>query len=581
MGLRIIRPITHLMPAWLPSLRSEFALGTLLGFVILAALMPVMLVGGYGIYRFAETERASEMRRVSSLAASLSRSLDRELRGFLDTVEILAGQPRLHEGDIAAFESIAREAAAKSDGHFILIDRSLNQIVNTRTAPGAPLPKTGNPEGVRAVFDAGRGMIGNLRHGVVANRLVFTVFTPVKVNSEVRYVLAYAPRADAVIDIVQQAFLPEGWFAAVIDGEGRILARSARQEEFFGQVVGDEFRSRLVGSQDLLETVDLEGRRSITAHHGTELNQWRAVVWVPDEVLSTPVNRAFYLMLFMAGLALVLSLSAAFFAGRMIQDPAQRVVKAARALGEGRSVNVAPTLMHEANIIVGALDEASRTIAARENALRENEQKMRFVMRELSHRSKNLLAIVQAMARQTARTARDYNEFQERFGDRISSLARSLDLLVHHDWNGIGVGDLVSTQLAPFVDSDRRRLSVSGPAVMLQPEAAQTIGMALHELATNASKYGALSIPSGRVQVTWQLKESAGADGEPRFHMRWQEVGGPAVQPPTRAGFGHNVVERMVAASLDGQAQLQWNADGVVWSLDMPSTWLAEVPRKA
>ena len=93
LGLQIIRPTASFMPARLPSLRREYALGTLLGFVILAALMPLILVGGLGIYRFAETERVSEMKRVSSLAASLSQALDRELRGFLDAVEILAGQP--------------------------------------------------------------------------------------------------------------------------------------------------------------------------------------------------------------------------------------------------------------------------------------------------------------------------------------------------------------------------------------------------------------------------------------------------------------------------------------------------------
>jgi two-component sensor histidine kinase len=567
------------MPAWLPSLRREYALGTLLGIVILAALMPLILVGGLGIYRFAETERVSEMKRVSSLAASLSQALDRELRGFLDAAEILAGQPHLQTGNMAAFEAVAREAAAKANGHFVLIDQSLNQIVNTRTAPGAPLPKTGNPEGVGEVFKTGRAAIGDLGRGAVANQLLFGVLVPITVNSQVRYVLAYAPRSDAIIDIVKQSFLPEGWFAAVLDREGRILARSSRHQEFFGQLAADEFISRLAGPEDLIETTDLEGRRSVTAHHRSELSQWRAIVWVPDAVLSTPVNKVFYLTLFMAGLALALSLSAAVLAGRMIQHPARSVVKAAKTLGEGRPVDVAPTLMREANIVVDALAEASRTIAAREDALRESEQRTRFVMRELAHRSKNLLAIVQAMARQTARTAGDYKEFQERFGDRITSLARSQDLLVHHNWNGIGVADLVSTQLAPFIGADRSRLSVAGPAVILQPEAAQTIGMALHELATNASKYGALSIPSGRVHVDWELRTPA--DGDARFQMRWRELGGPVVEKPTRAGFGHSVVERMVAASLDGQAQLQWKPGGVVWNLDVPSTWLAGAPQNA
>ncbi len=569
----MIRPSTSRLRSWLPSPPQELSLGTLLGVVVMAALMPLILVGGFGIYRFAVTERASEMSRVASTAASLSRALDRELHGFLDSAEILAGQPPLQEGDLAEFERLAKEAAEKSNGDFVLVDRSFQQLVNTRLESGATLPKTGNPDGVRQVFETKRATIGDLGYGAVAHQLLFGVRVPVTVRGEVRYVLAYAPRSDAIVDILKQTYLPDGWFAAVLGRDGLILARSSRHEEFFGRSASDAFVSKIHGASGLVESTDLEGRSSVTAHHQSELSQWRAVVWAPEAVLSAPLNRALSLTLVMSGLALAMSLAAALLAGRMIAQPSRRVVKAARALGEGRPVQVAPTLMHEANIVFGALADASKTIAAREAALRNSEQKTRFVMRELSHRSKNLLAIVQAMARQTARATSDYKEFQERFADRISSLARSHDLLVHHDWNGIAISELIKTQLAPFIDADGNRLSVEGPSLVLKPEAAQTIGMALHELATNASKYGALSAPAGRVEVKWRRETDA--EGAPRLEVHWREIGGPPVEKPARAGFGHNVVEGMVAASLNGKAQLSWNREGVVWSLDVPADCLA------
>lgn len=199
---------------------------------------------------------------------------------------------------------------------------------------------------------------------------------------------------------------------------------------------------------------------------------------------------------------------------------------------------------------------------------KRREEHTRFIMRELSHRSKNLLAIIQAMARQTVRTSRDLTDFQERFTARVRGLSQSHDLLVKRDWRGVPVSELVRTHLLPFVDRSEQGLIISGPSLSLKPEAAQNIGLALHELATNASKHGALSSPSGRIEVRWELAES---EGERRFRMVWQETGGPEVETPSQRGFGHTVVEAMVGRALEGEAHIDWQKDGLVWKLDIPA----------
>ncbi len=541
--------------------------------------MPMVVLGAFGMYRFASIERASDLDRVSGVAAMLARGVDRELLSYIDTAEILAGMRYLQRGEFDTFDQVARDTAAKTGGQFILIDRSYQQIVNTRVPPGSSLPKTGNITGVRQVFEGGRSIVGDLGVGALSQLLVFSVLVPVQIDGDIKYVLAYVPRPNAILEVVQQTYRPEGWFAAVLDGEGKVLARSSRQDEFFGKSSSPEFRALIAGPNGVVESKDLENRASVTGYYRSERSAWRAVVWVPESLLADPANQAFNLMLAMAVLSLSLSVAASLLAGRMIQQPARRVIKAARALGDGQPVVVAPTLMREANFVVNALAEASRMIATRESALRDSEQQTRFVMRELSHRSKNLLAIVQAMARQTARAASDYEEFQERFASRIASLARSHDLLVNQNWKGIAISDLVATQLAPFVDVAGARLTVEGPALVLEPDAAQTIGMALHELATNASKYGAFSVPAGRVHVEWGLR-GEGADQQ-RLTMHWQEAGGPQVVPPTRNGFGHTVVEHMAANSLGGTARLMWDPAGVAWCLDVPATCLADLKMPA
>jgi PAS domain S-box-containing protein len=195
----------------------------------------------------------------------------------------------------------------------------------------------------------------------------------------------------------------------------------------------------------------------------------------------------------------------------------------------------------------------------------QQEEHINFLLREVSHRSKNLLAVIQAMATQTGRTSPDYAAFQSRFSQRLQGMAASQDLLVNQDWRGVDVGALVRAQVRPFADEHAGRLELAGPNVLLKPEAAQSLGLALHELATNATKYGALSVPQGKVDVSWQTTQS---DAASRFRLTWQETGGPQVVMPTRKGFGHIVFDRMIKQSLNASIDLQYPQAGLVWSLE-------------
>src|SRR5262249_58703850 len=131
---------------------------------------------------------------------------------------------------------------------------------------------------------------------------------------------------------------------------------------------------------------------------------------------------------------------------------------------------------------------------------KEGEAHLRLLMRELTHRSKNLLAVIQAMARQTARYSESIDGFLERFGARLQALARSHDLLVQEEWHGVALAELVKSQLT-YLDRTGAQIVAEGPAVMLRPEAAQSLGLALHELAMNALRYGALSTPAGKNSI--------------------------------------------------------------------------------
>jgi PAS domain S-box-containing protein len=202
---------------------------------------------------------------------------------------------------------------------------------------------------------------------------------------------------------------------------------------------------------------------------------------------------------------------------------------------------------------------------------RNAEERERFLMREVNHRAKNILSLVQAVARQLATTSG--SDFLERFEERLQALAEHQNLLTQNVGQGVALDDLVRAQLAHFKGLLDDRIRINGPPVILTGNAAQLIGMALHELATNAGKYGALSSDTGRIGITWQLDPA-----EARFTMRWIETGGPTVKPPQHRGFGSTVIERMIRVSFNAQVILDFQVTGLIWQFTCPAVKVLEQP---
>ncbi len=216
-------------------------------------------------------------------------------------------------------------------------------------------------------------------------------------------------------------------------------------------------------------------------------------------------------------------------------------------------------LRNEAGNVVG-LTCAAINITER----KEGEAHLRLLMRELTHRSKNLLAVIQAMARQTARHAGSTEGFLEQFAARLQALAASHDLLVSESWYGVSLRELIQSQLAATIAGGGGQVEFDGPPVALKPEAAQNLGLALHELAVNATAFGSLSLPAGRVSIVWTLQDQALA-------MEWRERGGPTVKIRRKKGFGSMVIERNLTRSLDAKVELTFEPDGLRCHILIPA----------
>jgi PAS domain S-box-containing protein len=220
-------------------------------------------------------------------------------------------------------------------------------------------------------------------------------------------------------------------------------------------------------------------------------------------------------------------------------------------------------LRNEAGDIIG-LTCASIDVTER----KESEAHLRLLLRELTHRSKNLLAVIQGMARQTARHAGSIEAFLNQFSARLQALASSHDLLVRENWYGASLDEIIRSQLADNIAKSEEQVEIEGPAIALKPEAAQNLGLALHELAVNAEMFGALSVPSGRVSIIWNHRP------EGALELDWREQRGPEVKPPGKSGFGSMVIERNLSRALGAEVSLVFDPSGLHCHIVIPADQL-------
>lgn len=541
---------------------------------VAAILLPVLVLASALAVSIAHNAKETEVRRIAAVADALRNATDQMLASQLRTGWAVASAQSLQIGDLASFYQTAQRAAEYAGGHFILIDSSGQQLINTRLPDGSDLPQTANPAAAEEVRRTGEAAVGNIGIGAVAKEPLYAVRIPVRIGAEIRYVLSYVPEISASVRLFDQLYLPDGWFAAIMDGNGTIVARSQRHEDFVGRPIDDRHRAIMRDLPDYAESLDKEGRRVAVSARQSEMGSWGVVVGVPLTTLQAPV-RAVLVQSGLLGIsALLLSILAAYFGGRLLQRPSKELARAATKMGHGEEVQTGQFLLREANQIAAAMTEAQHQITERERALVKSEAHVKLAMREMSHRALNLLSVIQAVSKQTASSSSCMEEYSLRFGARLAGLAQSHRLLTDADWTEVSLGELAERQLDSFGNGTYHRISLSGDPIMLNPSAVQILGMAFHELGTNAIKHGALSESDGRIIVTWKIQ--AGGQN-PTLDLRWEELSARVTNVQERSGFGSFLLSEAIAMQLNGTSATEWTEGKMTWHLQVPIASLQPV----
>lgn len=206
-----------------------------------------------------------------------------------------------------------------------------------------------------------------------------------------------------------------------------------------------------------------------------------------------------------------------------------------------------------------------------DNSARERADRSELFVKELTHRARNMFAIISAISRQIAKYSTSIAEFQVALDSRLNALSTSYQVFEKENWQAAPIRDLVRSQISFLVKQDTPQIDLSGPKIRLQPTPAEYLGLAIHELATNAVKHGALSVPTGAVNIRWAVDEQAKT-----FEFHWLEHDGPPVTPSERQGFGSAILKSIVPAACSGTASLAVTPTGMSWKLNAPLAMLAQ-----
>ena len=548
----------------------HFRLQTVLLGLGLALLLPALSLGAVASWSAVAAYRQAFEARLQDTARALALAADREIGLHLASVTTLAASVALDDPgqDLERFEREARRAAVGLGTSIILMDAgSLRQIINTALPEGAPAGAVSAAD-FRAVTETGRPFVSDLVLGAVARTPVVGVAVPVERGGAIRFVLAARLELPRLGTLLASQGSLGGAFDVLVDGTGKVVARSRNQDRYLGLPAPAWFMEGIEGrTHGFLRGVALEGQEVATGFARLDTAQgWAIGTAQPWDTYIAAWQRPLLLLALGGGLIVGLGAAFAIWLSRRLLRPVTGLVGDAQALATDAG-EALPQPMAEASRVTEfeelrlGIAAANAALRARATAKRTADERQMLLAREVDHRAKNALAIALSVVRLTPSDVPP-ERYAASVEGRIAAMARAHSLLAQEAWSGAALRLVAEDELAPHTG----RVALTGPPVFLAAEVVQPMAMVLHELATNAAKHGALSAPEGRVCLSWELGAEDG-----RLRLTWAEEGGPLLDgPPTKRRFGTRLITQLTERQLRGEAAFDWVGGGLRFILTLP-----------
>lgn len=550
-------------PAAAPVVPRAYSARTHLAAFGLCLALPLLAALAGFVFSSIQQERLLTERRLIQVLNDLTDNLERDLDRHLTLLNTLATSSFLQEQNWSAFHAQAKNAL-RGRSYLVLSDMTGQQVLNTYVAYGAQPLMTGDPETLRRIAETRQPVFSNLFTSKVVHRPVLNVSVPVFRGADPAYIMSLGLLPEDLSKILSGLHLDADWVTTVWDAHGAVIARSRGLDRFLGVIVPADLRGQNE-SRAAFRANNLDGEPVLRAVAVSKLSGWGVAVNVSakavDRQLFSAVGWLAATMLLTVLAAVVLALSMS----RVLTGALADTAAAASALGRNERPHARPSRVTELNDVNRALEGAHRDIAHDRAALAESDAQKTTIMRELNHRMKNTLTLVQSIAELTIASFAP-REVTGAFYARLKALAVSGDVLAKGNWDDADLRQIVENAVAPH--HNPAVIDVVGPEIRIPAKAAGALALAFHELCTNATKYGALSSVGGRITIAWTFHPDS---AQSRVKLRWQEAHGPPVIAPTHEGFGTVLITDAVAHALGGSVELVYPPDGVVCTMDFPT----------
>jgi two-component sensor histidine kinase len=532
---------------------ASYTATTYLSLFGLAITVPLLLLLGALLLQSASAQREQLESRALQVLDALVNDIDRDLDRDMTILRTLATSEALANQDWPTFYDQA-QAGLQGRAYLVLLDSTGRQLVNTYVPYGKQPAMTGDPETVRRMRESKAPVVSNLFVSLVVKKPVFNVSIPILADGQLRYVISLGLLPDDLVALLASQNLGPEWVALVWDAHGAILARSRDHARYLGRPLPQNMREG--GERAAVRTKNLDGTDVLHATARSQLSGWGVGVNVPYALITGQMRNSLLLWGAAAALASAVALALGLFFARQIASSLAVASKAAVAFGHGESFPVAGSRLKEADAFLATLKDAQEGLA-------KAQSHQKLLVRELQHRTQNLFMVIQAIIRRSLGEAQTVAQAKDVILGRLAALSGTHAILAGAAWEGAPLGEIVKREFG--VDSSSA-VDVSGCDIVVNAGAAHHFALIIHELATNALKYGALSVPGGRISVAGSVEQ---ANGVPQFCLRWSESGGPPVAKPTRKGFG-SVILFEVAKQFGMDVSVDFDPKGLRYELRVP-----------
>lgn len=532
--------------------------------VAVAALAPVVAMMAYNEVAL-RTERNQEVRQAAAEAARLASSeVESIVEGLRSLLIAVSAMPSVQALDKPNCDPALRVVATNVANIRTIFAMDLEGRVVCESMDTPTTASFSDRNYFRQALLTDGFAVGTYTTSRISDTVVLPVAMPLKRDGKVVGVVATGVRLDWLQDRIAERGVAEGNAITIADGEGTILARVPLPERFVGTVIPEAFRKLIHGTvAGTLQVKSQDGTERVLGYRPISLPREPLYVsagFSTDEAFEK-INRATLVnTLAIAGGALLAFLAASLIGSKFILQPVGRIASVLEAWRSGNtSARTGFQKGRDELTVVGmTLDRLLDELDHRRKQTEAAEAERTLLAGELAHRVKNSFALVQAVARQTFRRAQP--ELYSSFEGRLSVLARSHDLLLAHDSRDAPIRETILAAIDGHAGNLPGRFDLEGPEFVLDADLTLPLSLVLHELATNAIKYGALGSDEGRVMILWSLDT-----GVARF--AWREEGGPPVKPPEGQGFGSALIKRAFPPKAEATSDFEFHEDGLRFSL--------------